>query len=284
VNIVTPALRAGIACLPAFVLAACLQLDPEASERLASGAASSSTIGSTDMLDSGSPARVDAAMRNPARLAADREQDERRKAADVLHFFGIKPGMVVLDLYSGDGYYAELLSSIVGPTGRVVAHNKVPYLAFAKAELAERTADGRPDNVEQLIVENNQLELAANVFDAVIMIRAYHDVYYVSEDSGWVEIDRPGLMSEIFRALKPGGVLGIVDHVAESGTQPATGGRLHRIDPAVIKRDMAAVGFVFDGESDVLRNSIDDYSQNVFAPSVQDWTDRIVLRFHKPRS
>jgi predicted methyltransferase len=83
------------------VLAACLQLDPEASERLASGAASSSTVGSTDMLDSGSPSRIDAVMRNPARMAADREQDERRKAAEVLRFYGIKPGMVVLDLYSG---------------------------------------------------------------------------------------------------------------------------------------------------------------------------------------
>jgi len=282
VNIVIPAVRIGSVCLAAVAVAACLQLDPVASERLATGVVAPSTVGSADMLESGSPSRIEAAMRHPARLAADREQDERRKATDVLRFFGIKPGMVVLDMYSGGGYYAELLSYIVGSSGRVVAHNNSPYLAFAKGELAERYEEGRLDNVEQLIAENNQLELTPNVFDAVIMIKSYHDVYFVSEDEGWVAIDRAGLLSEIFRALKPGGVLGIVDHAAEPGAQPETGGTLHRIAPAVIKRDMAAAGFIFDGESDILRNPADDRSQTIFAPSVQGRTDRVVLRFRKP--
>ena len=97
----------------------------------------------------------------------------------------IEPGMTVLDLYSGGGYYAELLAYLVGPGGRVVAHNNTPYVTFAKAELADRYREGRLPNVEQLIAENNELELPEQRFDAVVMIKAYHDVYYVDPDNGW---------------------------------------------------------------------------------------------------
>jgi len=190
--------------------------------------------------------------------------------------------MVVLDLYSGGGYYSELLSYIVGPVGRVVAHNNSAYLSLMKDELAMRYANGRLKNVERLVAENNELELTSNVFDVVIMIKAYHDVYYVDEKMGWNKIDRPTLLHEIFTALKPGGVLGVVDHVADFGAPPETGGTLHRIDPALIKRDMAVAGFIYDGESNVLRNPADDHSQTVFAPSVQGRTDRVVMRFRKP--
>jgi len=281
-NIFIPVGRISVVCLSAAVAVACVQLDPVASERMATGAASASTITSSDTLEPVSPSLIDRAIRNPARPPVDREQDERRKAAEVLAFFGIEPGMVVLDLYSGGGYYAELLSYIVGSTGRVVAHNNTPYLSFAEDQLATRYSDGRLGNVEQLVAENNQLELAANVFDAIIMIKAFHDIYLVSEDMGWEEIDRGELLRQIFTALKSGGVLGIVDHAAEPGAQPETGGTLHRIDPAVIKRDLKAAGFRFDAEIDILRNPADDRSQVVFAPSVRDRTDRVVLRFRKP--
>jgi predicted methyltransferase len=268
-------------CLSMTGVTACIQLDPVASEQMAVGA--SSSVGASDnSLNSMSPSSIYAAVNNPQRRSVDREQDERRKAADVLNFFGIQPGMVVLDLYSGGGYYAELLSYIVGPAGRVVAHNNTPYLRFAEDELAARYTEGRLANVEQIVAENNQLELTADVFDAVIMIKSYHDSYFVSEEMGWVKIDRPELLREIFTALKSGGVLGIVDHAADPGTPPESGGTLHRIDPAVIVRDMAAAGFRFDGESDVLRNPADDRSKVVFDPSVQGRTDRVVLRFRKP--
>ena len=261
---------------------ACVQLDPEASERLATSASGSPAFTGSGVLEPGSSSPILTAVRDPARPKTDREQDARRHAAEVLAFFGIEPGMVVLDLFSGGGYYAELLSYAVGPAGRVVAHNNTPYLSSAEDELATRYAPGRLANVERIVADNNQLELTPERFDAVIMIKVYHDVYFVSEEMGWEQIDGPRLLDEIFRALKPGGVLGIVDHVAAPGSPPETGGTLHRIDLALIRRDMAAAGFVFDGQSDVLRNPADDYSQSVFAPTVRNRTDRAVLRFRKP--
>jgi predicted methyltransferase len=231
------------------------------------------------------PARVDyqAALAAPGRLAEDLEQDPQRKPAEVLAFFGVQPGMAVLDLYSGAGYYTELLAVIVGPTGRVVAHNNTPYLDGAKEELAQRFADSaRLANVERLTAENNALDLAPGRFDFVLLSAVYHDVYYADEANGWAAIDGPRLLAGLFAGMKPGATLGLIDHAAVPGSPPETGGTLHRIDPEVVKRDFAAAGFVVDAESDLLRNPADDLSKNVFDPAVRGHTDRFIIRFRRP--
>jgi len=265
--------------LVAVAVAGCNGLDPAASARMAEGAMDASGPSSSAIVQ---PAAADAALNNPQRRRADLDNDDRRQAAVILEYFGIEPGMVVLDLFSGGGYYAELLSYLVGPTGRVVAHNNTPYLTFAETELTERYREGRLPNVEQLIAENNELELPIQRFDAVLMIKAYHDIYFVDEEIGWPRIDRDQLLAEIFAAMKPGAVLGIVDHVAAPGSPAATGGSLHRIDPSLIRRDLEAAGFVYDGQSAILRNPQDDYTVSVFDESVQKRTDKVVMRFRKP--
>ena len=136
----------------------------------------------------------------------------------------------------------------------MVAHNNTPYLDFAKDDLAVRFAPGRLPNVERLLAENNQLTLPAGRFDAVLMTNVYHDIYFVDEKAGWPRIDGPKLLAEVFRSLKPGGVLGVTDHAALPGSPPETGGTLHRIDPALLKREITAAGFVLEAESDVLVN------------------------------
>jgi predicted methyltransferase len=171
---------------------------------------------------------------------------------------------------------------VVGDSGRVVAHNNQPYLSYAKEGLTARYDDGRLPNVEQLIAENNELNLEPQLFDAVLLIKAYHDLYYVDEDAGWAKVDIPTFLAEIFAALKSGGVLGIVDHNAVSGSPASTGGSLHRIDPILIKRDVTAAGFIYAGETSVLRNPEDDLTQTVFADVRVDKTDRSVIRFWKP--
>ena len=223
-----------------------------------------------------------AAVSNPARPAADRVRDKPRQAAAVLKFFRIAPGMTVLDLYSGGGYYTELLSYIVGSNGKVVAHNNTPYLNFAKEDLAGRYVGGRLPNTERLLAENNELVLPPSRFDAILMTNVYHDIYYVDDAAGWPRIDGPKLLAVLFQSLKPGGVVGVVDHAALPGAPPETGGTLHRIDPGLLKRDFAAAGFVLDGESDVLINPSDDRTKSAFDPSVQGRTNQFVLRFRKP--
>jgi predicted methyltransferase len=243
----------------------------------APAAAPSAAVGGADAPD------YRAALAAPNRLAGDSEQDGRRMPAEVLAFFGVRPGMSVLDLFSGGGYYTELLAIVVGPTGRVVAHNNSAYLEGDKEELARRFPDPpRLINVERLNAENNALELEPGSFDFVLMSAVYHDVYFVNDAIGWAKIDGPKMLAEVFAGMKPGATLGLIDHAAAPGSPPETGGTLHRIDPELVKRDFAAAGFILDAESNLLRNAADDLGKVVFDPAVRGKTDRFVLRFRRP--
>lgn len=268
--------------LVGVAIGGCIQLDPVASEGLAKGASASSAVPAGNSVRPPSADVISRAIDNPRRRPADRERDQRRKTDRVLAFFRIQPGMTVLDLYSRGGYYTELLSYLVGSSGRVVVHNNTLYQRLPGAEIEEPYADGRLPNVERVISENNELELPPNTFDAVLMILAYHDVYYVNEDLGRTGIDGPAMLAEIYASMRPGAVLGIVDHAAEKGAPASTGGTLQRLDPDLIKRDMVTAGFLFDGESDILRNFTDDRTKPVFDVSIRGRSDRAVLRFRKP--
>lgn len=222
------------------------------------------------------------AVANPARPEEDRARDADRKPVAVLQFFGIAPGMRVLDLYAGGGYYSELLSYVVGSSGSVVTHTNNAYMGFVGDQFHARFDNNRLPNVEVLMAENNELKLPADDFDAVMMILAYHDIYYANPANGWPKIDGPGLLAELYQAMKPGAALGIVDHYAESGAPRETGGTVHRIDPGIVISEVEAAGFRLEGKSDALRNMNDDYTKNVFDPGVRGKTDQFILRFRKP--
>jgi predicted methyltransferase len=269
--------------LAILVLAACAERD-EASLPLGatrSGDSERAAAASTALRT----AEVDyqAALAAPGRSPEDHAQDAWRKPAESLAFFGVRPGMVALDLYSGAGYYTELLAAVVGPTGQVVAHNNQAYLDGVADELTRRFADPqRLANVERLAAENNAIELEPGRFDFVLLSAVYHDVYFVNEANNWPKIDGPKLLAELFAAMKPGATLGVIDHAAAPSSPAETGGTLHRIDPDLVKRDFAAAGFVLEAESDVLRNPADDLAKGVFDPAVRGRTDRFMLRFRRP--
>lgn len=228
---------------------------------------------------------IEAAVRSPARPAEDLARDAGSKPAAVLAFIGIVPGMAVLDMNAASGYYTELLARVVGATGRVIAHNHPGAVAMLTPEVLERRyGEDRLPNVEQLFVPHNEPHLAPASLDAVLMSKVYHDTYWYSPGVDWGPVDQQALLTALHAALKPGGVVGVVDHLAEGGTDPRESAiTTHRIDPAVVRRDFESAGFVLEGESDVLRNRDDDYSRSVFDPAVQGRTDRFLMRFRRPR-
>jgi predicted methyltransferase len=221
------------------------------------------------------------ALASPERIEADRLQDPLRRPDLVLQFFEIRPGMTVLDLFSGGGYYTEIVSRVVGAEGKVLAHNNQAYLAFAKDSLAGRYDGDRLANVERVIVEADALELQSGAFDAALALLTWHDFYYLDEASGWPAIDEAALVRKLCDALKPGAVLGVTDHVAVAGSQPTESAQaLHRIDPQRIRDDLAGC-FEFEGEISALRNPADDHTQPVFAEGIRGRTDRVVYKFRR---
>ena len=88
----------------------------------------------------------------------------------------------------------------------------------------------------------------------------------------------------VFEMLKPGGTYFIIDHAAAPGSGMRDTERLHRIDPATVRRQVEAAGFEYLGSSEVLRNPADDHTLPVFNPSIRGHTDQFVMRFRTPAS
>jgi predicted methyltransferase len=228
-------------------------------------------------------AAIDAAFESRDRPAADRQQDERRQAKEVLAFLGVRPGWRVIDVFSAGGYNTELLARTVGVKGQVIAWNNPAYAKFAAKGIAERYQDERLGNVRQVTSEVDELDLAPESLDGALFVMSYHDAYWRPEDGSFDRTDPAVLVAKIHRALKPGGVVVVQDHVARAGDDPATvADKLHRIDPALVKRDFEKAGFVFDGESDVLKHPDDDHTTLVFDEAIRGRTDQFVYRFRKP--
>ncbi|MGC3982556.1 MAG: methyltransferase domain-containing protein [Steroidobacteraceae bacterium] len=190
-------------------------------------------LGNAQLVAAASQSRsvIDLAVTNQARSVEDRERDASSRPSDVLSFIGIESGMAVLDMNAATGYYTELLSYAVGPTGHVIAHNHsaATKLLDAKA-LQRRYANNRLANVEQLFARHNDIHLPANSLDAVLMSMVYHDTYWYDAKVDWGPVDQHALLLDLFAALKPGGIVGVVDHYAKAGSDPyASAMAVHRI-------------------------------------------------------
>lgn len=225
-------------------------------------------------------ANVAAAVASPQRPAADVAKDSNRKPAEVLSFFDIQAGMTVLDLFSGGGYYTEMLNTLVGAEGTVIAHTNEAYIPFSGESYQQRYTDGRLAQAEQIIAEADDLEFEDNSLDAVMMVLTWHDFLYADAENGWNAIDEALLIQKLCKAMKPGAVLGLIDHVANAGGDPAEVGQsLHRVDPQVVRDAFKNTCFTLKAEADFLRNPDDDHSLSMGDKSVRGKTDRFVFKF-----
>jgi len=223
---------------------------------------------------------VAAAVSNPQRLTADIEKDANRKPARVLSFFEIKPGMTVLDLFSGGGYYTEMLNTLVGDEGKVIAHTNEAYIPFVGEIYQTRYADGRLAQTETIIAEADDLQLEKDSLDAAILVLTWHDFLFTDPENGWKAIDENLLLNNLCTAMRPGAILGLIDHVASSGGDAAQVAKdLHRIDPQLVRDTFTNSCFTLEAEARFLGNSDDDHTLAVFDKSIRGKTDRFVFRF-----
>lgn len=218
---------------------------------------------------------------NAQRFDSDKAQDERRKPAEILAFSRVKPGMTVLDVMAGSGYYSELFSYIVGDTGKVYLHN-VPEKAEREdmqEKIGQRLNNNRLSNVEAIAAPVTQFDLP-QAADLIVLSKIFHD-FYVPEASD----ERDGRINEFMQQLesnlKPSGRILLIDHSAPKGSGTELTSKTHRIDEAFVQKTFEQNGFKLVATTDLLRQSKDDRTLNIWESEVRNKTDRFVMLFEK---
>lgn len=228
------------------------------------------------------PKYVRDAIANVDRGSDQTKSDANRKPAEMATFAGVKPGDTVVDLVPGRGYFTTIFSNIAGAKGHVYAFwpSEMDPL-FAKFNI-EVPKDGAnlPSLSNASVVHKALVSFSTPTKPDVIWTsQNYHD-FHNNMGAGF---DIAAMNTAIFNALKPGGVFIVLDHVGTPASGLAETDTKHRIDPEVVKKEVTAAGFVFEGESDALRNPADDHSKGVFDPSIRGKTDQFVYKFRKPK-
>jgi len=228
---------------------------------------------------SATPAYITAAMNDPARKD-DAANDDSRKLASVMTFAQVKPGQKVLELIPGKGYWTRVFSHVVGAKGHVYTVWPKEMEKFATKSLASwQELVKQPPYTNVSLLEQPAAALSVpEPVDLVFTSQNYHDYH----DAFMGPADLGVFGKQVLAALKPGGVFIVIDHTAKAGSGLDATDTLHRIDPDVVKKEMTAAGFVFDGSSDALHNPADPLTAKVFDASIRGHTDQFIFRFRKP--
>jgi predicted methyltransferase len=216
-----------------------------------------------------------AALSAPERSAENKSRDAGRKPVETVQFFGIKGGDVAVDMIAESGWFTEVLSAAVGPSGHVYMQNP----PFWKETDAEKALIKRLGNVEALRAPLAQAGIAAKA-DVVVTAMNLHDIYNGFQDQPAGEPAAVDFLKSIHAALKPGGVLALIDHVGVAGQDNK---KLHRMLLQQARDSITKAGFTIEADSKLLANSADDHTKGVFDPAVRGHTDQFMIRARKPR-
>ncbi|PHR61002.1 MAG: methyltransferase [Robiginitomaculum sp.] len=231
--------------------------------------------------DIGNRGEVMMAIQHLDRTQKDKENDSVRKAAAVLQFANIWPGMTVVEMEAGGGYYTDILSKLVGADGKVIMQNPASFDNFIPKEKMEARLAPLA-NVRLSKTNFDALDVPSQSADVVTWILGPHELFYTPEGGSSLG-DADKTYAEIFRVLKPGGHFIVLDHVASAGTPESSGGDTHRIDPATVRARVEKAGLVFVEESTIHKNVTDDHTTNVFDPVIRRKTDRFLHKYTKPK-
>lgn len=219
-------------------------------------------------------ARMRAALASPARSAESKARDAVRKPIETVQFLGIETGNTVIDLIAVGGWFTEVLSAAVGPSGKVIAQNPQFFTQRPGFIDSEKALHDRLGNVEAVHGELTDANLTGQA-DAAITALNLHDIY--NGQGG--EAAAVALLESVYAALKTGGVLGVIDHV---GIAEQNNAQLHRIQAQQAKDMLMKAGFTIEAESNILANPADDHTKGVRDPSVAGKTDQFLIRARKP--
>jgi len=225
------------------------------------------------------PAPIATALGDAGRPQADKDRDAGRHPGEILAFAEVAPGEKVADFIMGGGYWTRILAPTVGAKGKVYAYQPAEFIQFRAAYAEEQKAAvaGRAN----VVALSDSLKSFAfpEPLDAIVTVQNWHDLHLKSAPPGAAK----AIAKKLYDSLKPGGVLLVIDHVANTDPEFALPQTLHRIDPAAARAEIESVGFKFEGELPRLRNTADPHTANVFTPEVRGKTDQFIYKFRKPK-
>lgn len=222
---------------------------------------------------------ITAALADASRPADQKERDAARKPGEVLAFAGIKPGHKVGDFIMGGGYWTRILSPLVGAKGKVYAYQPAEFIQY-RAAYGEEQKAAVTGLANTVAISDGFAQFSfPEQLDVILTVQNYHDLYLAPfpKDMG------ASVTRKLYNSLKPGGVLLVVDHVANTDPENKAPDAIHRIDPAAARKMIEQAGFRYLGKLDVLRNPADPHTASVFDPSIRGKTDQFVFKFMKPR-
>jgi predicted methyltransferase len=227
------------------------------------------------------PANISAALADKARPTADVGRDAARKPGELLALAGVKPGQKVTDFMMGGGYFTRILAPAVGDKGHVTGFQCTEFIKFRAAYGTEQSGVVADYKNASAVTGPLSATGLPDGQDLVLTVQNYHDLHLPP----FAPDTADSVNRQIFKALKPGGIYLIVDHAAAAGAPVTeTANKLHRIDEAVVKKEVEAAGFKLVAEDDkLLGNPADDHTINVFQPAIRGKTDQFVLKFQKPK-
>ncbi len=222
--------------------------------------------------------RIEAQQATPDRHRFDLPRDAGRKPYDAFVFLQVAAGITALDVGAYAGYTTEMLAAAVGPTGKVFSHNTRRVLeryadGYYERTMDERLAGDRLPNTVLHITSYDDFGLDREV-DVAFLGNILHDFYYRDGEPAALRF-----LDAIYRALKPGGVLGVTDHVGVAGQDNAA---LHRIEPTIARRLLESSGFEIVATSDLYGNPADEHTLMVYDEKIYRNTDRFFFRAVRP--
>lgn len=223
--------------------------------------------------------KVEAALASESRPEADRVRDDNRLPLETLNFFGMKDNMRVLELLPGRGWYTRVLAPVLADNGKLyvaigtdrVEEDLLGEPGFEKVEALKTSANHRRSEQRSVYLVD-PFEFGVTDLDMVVTFRNMHNFQKETRDI---------INSAVFKALKSGGIYGVVDHT-QRHMEPANSENRRRIDPVVVIKELLDLGFEFVDYSDLHFRADDELEYEVGRRSVSGNTDRFTLMFRKP--
>jgi predicted methyltransferase len=252
-------------------------------------------------------------------LAAQPEQTqaryEHRNPAQTLEFFGIEPGMTVMEALPGGGWYSKILLPYLGNEGALIGANYTTPMrrlfGFYTEEQLQQGETWTTDwpakaatwtqeantSVSGFIFGSLPQDMAQSA-DAVIFIRALHNLARFEDQGGFLT----AAINDAYDILKPGGVVGVVQHaIAETAPDDWAKGNRGYLKQSFVIAQMEQAGFIFEEASainanpkdkpqdgdvvwrlpPVLSGSKDNPDQAAMMQAIGE-SNRMTLRFRKP--